>query len=222
MNTLVLRAALIPGLFGCLLVAAMDACAVGAGRADDGDELEKCTPASAVRLLASETATAGYLSNILNQDGSIRAASSRMLNKALDTARSKQPTPLVVFTSTPELSKKSATDDQMCTRYEKSTEKVPIQFSDKHFATADELTDWIMEFTRGKGADGESLYNLCPGRCSPRYTWWIEPAESGMNVRTRVVCGLPRDRDGNRYLLTTELGRACPAEKNQGAETPAQ
>ena len=69
----------------------------------------------------------------------------------------------------------------------------------------DDLTNWIMDFTRGKGADGESLYEQCPGKCSPQYTWWIDPDETGLTVKARAVCGLPRDRDGNKYHLSTAL-----------------
>ena len=213
-------AALPTGLFGCLLSGVMTAFA--AGEKTGIDDFKECVSAPEIKLLASETASAGYVTNILSRPGSIRVASNRMLTSALDTAKSKQPTPLIIFTSTPELSKKSGEDDQMCARHQKDTEKHPLEFEDKHFATADELTEWIMDFTRGKGEDGKSLYELCPGNCSPRYTWWIEPMTSGMKVRSHVVCGLPRDRDGNKYHLTIALAPACSVDDKQEAAKATQ
>jgi hypothetical protein len=193
-----------------------------AGQEAVTDDVKDCSPPSEITPLATETASAGYVSNVLKRAGSIRVASNRLLTSALDTARSKEPMQWVVFTSTPELSKKSDDDDLMCARHEQATEKDPLEFEDKHFASADELTDWLMDFTRGKGADGKSLYEQCPGKCSPRYTWWIEPVEAGMKVRSRVVCGLPRDHDGNKYHLTIALTPACSGDQKQGAEKSAQ
>lgn len=201
--------------FGCLLVALTFAFRVAANDASGGDDANDCIASSEVTPLAAETATAGYVSNVLNRAGSIRAASNRLLISALATAESKQPKQWVIFTSTPELSKKSHGDDQMCAGHEEITRKAPLEFEDRHFATADELTDWIMEFTQGEGADGKSLYEQCPGKCSPRYTWWIEPVVSGMKVKSRVVCGLPRDHDGNKYHLSTALVPACAGGKKQ-------
>lgn len=163
----------------------------------------------------TEAATAGYLANLSNSKGSIRSASGRMLTKAIETAKSSQPRQRVIFQSIPELSKKSTSDDQMCQRHEKATAEEPIVFDDKRFASTDELTDWIMEFTRGNGTDGKSLYEQCPGRCSPQYTWWIDPVESSLVVKARVVCGMPRDRSSDKYQLSTALTAACPATKSE-------
>lgn len=163
----------------------------------------------------TESATAGALANLSNSDGSIRSASNRMLTKAIETAGSSQPPQRVIFSSIPELSKKSTSDDQMCKEHEETTAKAPLQFDDKRFASTDDLTDWIMDFTQGKGAEGKSLYKQCPGKCSPQYTWWIDPVGSELVVNARVVCGMPRDRSSNEYQLTTSLTAICPTTTSQ-------
>lgn len=184
-------------------------CAPAVNASGSGNDNE-CTPSSNVTQLSTETASAGVIANMTNRSNSIRAISHRMLTSAIDTAKSKEPRQQVIFTSMPELSKKTTSDDQMCARHEQATKKHAIEFNDKRFGSADELTDWIMDFTQGKGADGKSLYEQCPGKCSPQYTWRIEPEESSkLKVQARVVCGIPRDRDGDLYHLTTALAVVC-------------
>lgn len=187
----------------------------GAGTAaGDGDAKQRHS-SPIVTPLATETASAGYLSNLTNRSDSIRATSKRMLDSAIETARSEAAVQRVIFKSIPELSTKVDAEDQMCERYERATKKDPIEFEDKRFASVDELTDWIMDFTQGKGADGESLYEQCPGKCSPQYTWRIDPDKTGLTVKARVVCGLPRDRDGNKYHLSTALEASRRAAGSQ-------
>ena len=182
--------------------------------AGDGDAKQRHSP-PIVTPLAAETASAGYLSNLTNRSDSIRATSKRMLDNAIETARSEAGGQRVIFKSIPELSTKADADDQVCGRYQRTTTKQPLEFEDRRFASVDELTDWIMDFTQGKGADGESLYEQCPGKCSPQYTWRIDPDETDLNVRASVVCGLPRDRDGNKYRLSTALEASRRAAGSQ-------
>ena len=165
--------------------------------------------------MVTETASAGFLANLGNRADSIRAISNKMLSSAIEVARSDPSPQRIIFKSIPELSKKTTADDQMCERQEMATRKEPLEFDNKRFATVEELTDWIMEFTQGKGTEGKSLYKQCPGKCSPQYTWWIDPDESELLVKARVVCGLPRDRDGNKYQLSIELTAMCPAAGSQ-------
>lgn len=189
-------------------------CLAAGSASGDGGASQCGAPADGTPL-DTETATASVLANASNSDGSIRSASSRMLTKAIDTAGAAKPTQRVIFTSIPELSKKTTSDDQMCREHEKTTMKAPLTFDDKRFASTDDLTDWIMDFTQGKGAEGKSLYEQCPGKCSPQYTWWIDPVESDLLVKARVVCGMPRDRSGNKYQLTTVLTAICPTTTSQ-------
>ena len=150
-----------------------------------------------------------------NRAGSIRATSNHMLSSAIETTRSDKSVQRIIFKSIPELSKKGADDDQMCARLEQATSQKPLDFDDKRFPTVDDLTDWIMDFTQGEGADGKSLYKQCPGKCSPQYTWWIYPEQTELLVKARVVCGPPRDHDSNKYQLSIEIAPACPVAQSQ-------
>ena len=163
-----------------------------------------------MKTLDTETASAGLIANASNRKGSIRAASGRMLTAAIDEARSTSPPMRVVFKSIPDLSKKSTGDDAMCEQHWDATKDAPIVFDDKQFASTEELTEWIQKFTQGKGDEGKSLYDQCPGKCSPRYTWWIDPDGSGLRVKPMAACGMPRDKDGNQYTLSTALTAICP------------
>jgi hypothetical protein len=185
-------------------------CCVAAGSASGDGGASQCGAQAEGTPLDTESATASVLANVSNSDGSIRSASSRMLTKAIDTAKSSQPPQRVVFSSIPNLSKKKTSDDEMCRQQETATKENPIRFDGKHFASTEDLNDWIMDFTQGKGDDGKSLYAQCPGKCSPQYTWLIDPVESGLAVDARVVCGMPRDRSGNKYQLSTALTAICP------------
>ena len=183
----------------------------GSGAAADGGATTGCAPSPGATPWASATASAGFLANLGNRADSIRAVSKKMLNSAMEIARSDRSPQRIIFKSIPELSNKATADDQMCERHAAATRNKPLEFNDMRFASVDALTDWIMEFTQGKGTQGKSLYEQCPGKCSPQYTWWIDPHTSGLLVKARVVCGLPRDHDGNKYQLSIALTAACPA-----------
>ena len=185
------------------------ACGGGAIRASTASDGAVCIPTAEPTKLESGPASAGYISNMTNSAGSIRAESHRMLTAALEAARSKNPVNWVKFTAIPTIAKDSGESDQACAREEEATRKKPLAFQDKHFDSVDDMTSWIMDFTRGKGDEGQLLYEQCPGKCSPQYTWWIEPQQNGMAVKPTAVCGLPRDKDGNMYALSTALAPPC-------------
>lgn len=184
-------------------------CASGAAPALAAGDGKVCIPTAEPTKLETGSASAGYISNITNSAGSIRAESHRMLTSALESARSKTPPSWVKFTAIPTLAADPGDSAQACAREEQATRSKPLEFDEKQFASVDDMTSWIMDFTRGKGDDGQSLYERCPGKCSPQYIWWIEPKGNGMAVKPSAVCGLPRDRDGNMYALETALAPPC-------------
>ena len=188
---------------------------LGGGAAMANDAGGRCGPSPEVTPLGTATASAGFLANVGNSADSIRANSSRMLSSAIEKAKSDASAQRIIFKSIPELSKKTTSDDEMCARREAVTSKEPLEFGEKRFATVDDLTDWIMDFTQGKGTEGKSLYKQCPGKCSPQYTWWIEPQQSELLVRARVICGRPRDRSGNKYQLSIATTPVCPTAQAQ-------
>lgn len=191
------------------------ACCCGSGSASGDGIVKNCVPSPTDTPIATETASAGYWSNFTNRAGSIRATSKSMLTSAIETATSDDSGRRIIFKSTPELSTKADADDQLCERFEKATTREPLRFDDRRFTSVDELTDWIMAFTQGDGADGKSLYQQCPGNCSPQYTWLIDPGKSELIVEARVVCGLPRDRDSDKYRLSIKLAASCQATKSR-------
>ena len=172
-------------------------------------------PSSEVAPMDTAAASAGFLANAGNREDSIRATSSSMLASAIDKAKSAESPQRIIFKSIPNLSKKTTSDDEMCEQQDKATSQTPLEFNGKRFATVDDLNDWIMDFTQGKGADGKSLYKQCPGKCSPQYTWWIDPREGALLVDARVICGRPRDRSGNKYQLSIAMTPACPVAATQ-------
>lgn len=181
---------------------------VSAAATADGGGTD-CGAARPIDTLDTETASAGLIANASNREGSIREASGRLLTKAIEEARSSTPPRRVIFKSIPDLSKKPTGDDAMCEQHWNTTREAPIVFDDRRFADTDELTAWIQDFTQGKGAEGKSLYEQCPGKCSPQYTWWIDPDASGLSVKPMAACGMPRDKDGNQYTLSTALTDIC-------------
>ena len=185
---------------------------LGGGAAMANDAGGQCGPSPEVTPSDTATASAGFLANAGNSADSIRANSSRMLSSAIEKAQADASPQRIIFKSIPDLSKKTTSDDEMCERQEAATSKNPLEFGDKRFATVDELTDWIMDFTQGKGTEGKSLYKQCPGKCSPQYTWWIEPQKNELLVNARAICGRPRDRSGNKYQLSIAITPACPAQ----------
>lgn len=194
-----------------LSLAIFSVACLASGAAAANDAGADCGSSPELMPLETAVASAGFLANAGNSADSIRAISNRMLSSAIEKAKSAASPQRIIFKSIPDLSKKTTSDDQMCERHQAATSNKPLEFGDKRFATADELTDWIMDFTRGKGTEGKALYKQCPGKCSPQYTWWIDPRESELLVKARVVCGLPRDRSGNKYQLSIALTAACPA-----------
>lgn len=97
-----------------------------------------------------------------------------------------------------------------CLKLEQQTTVTPFEFSEKTFATLDDLNRWIMDFSRGKGAEGKKLYRLCSSNCSPRYTFHIRGSDIGhYRIAAKVLCGLARDRSNKQYALSTALKLNC-------------
>jgi len=202
-DTIMCRRRLFAGVLAIL------ACGSGAALGSTTNTGKVCIPTAEPTKLDSGAASAGYISNITNSAGSISAESHRMLTAALESARSKSPASWVKFTAIPTLAKDPGDSREACGREEQATRDKPLEFEEKHFDSVDDMTSWIMDFTRGQGDEGKQLYEQCPGKCSPQYIWWIEPRQNGMNVKPSAVCGLPRDRDGNMYELTTSIAPPC-------------
>ena len=178
-----------------------------------------CPDPARETLLASELGSAGLVHNMAHHPESLRAIAQRLLEDALngnheqarDCAPNCAPTERseVVYRVTP--ADFLAPEDQraVCLEFESETKDNPLRFESRAFETVDALNDWIMDFSQGRGKDGELLYKQCSSNCSPRYTFLIAEQRTGFEVKTEVLCGLARDRSNNRYRISTALRRRC-------------
>ncbi len=172
--------------------------------------------------LAEAVGPVGVLANLRGAPDSIRAVAKRLLAQALndgardgDDCRGCAQVPMsVVYRVAPIAYIDDVRQREVCLNLEEQTTKSPFVFEKKRFGTVDELNEWIMNFSRGKGTDGKELYRLCSSNCSPRYTFLINGGyQSGFSVESKVLCGRARDRSNRRYSLSTALRPHCAREQ---------
>ncbi len=172
--------------------------------------------------VASAVATAAVLPNLLNSGKSVRAESSRLLSEAGATIEKAVPPdgicpadcvpgerPRVIFRSEPRSVLGSYQHSDRCGALLEETSQQPLEFERRTFDSADALSTWVEEFARGKGSEGQALYDRCEGKCSPRYEWTIARDGELFVLDTRVVCGHARDRSDNEYELSYGLLWTC-------------
>jgi hypothetical protein len=100
-------------------------------------------------------------------------------------------------------------DSPSCQRLLEATRQQPIVYDNRQFDTRDDAEEWYNDLTQGDGADGEDLYNRCPGQCSPSYSSVIYRKNGKFVITTSIVCGHARDKDDNQYRLTSSLRWMC-------------
>lgn len=183
---------------------------------------DTCTPASQDQGIEKKEATASSWANVRNAEGSIRFESQRLLKKALDDltaakapaqicgeACRPEPAPQLLFTSVPKSFLKDYSEAQTCAGFLKTTTAKPFVYSNRTFASADELTSWFSDFSQGSGVDGKDLYERCPGACSPQYTCIVHKEGETFKLNAEVICGHARDKDENAYKLATSYRWSC-------------
>ena len=163
--------------------------------------------------------TVALMANLRNSAGSVSAVAEELLGSALDPGTWPEPAcpddcelagREVVYKVLPTVYIEKSRQRPECLRLESETSEQPLHFESQRFATLEEMTKWIMRFSRGKGEDGKALYRECSSNCSPRYTFLIRNVDGGGFVlEPEVVCGLARDKDSTRYSLTTRLRTSC-------------
>ncbi len=191
--------------------------------------LTPAAPAAAAPELCAATATqladtfgsVGVLANLRRSDGSIRAVAQDLLAAALEQLRQVTPScpggcgageSTIVYTVRPTAYLDADRQRSECRQYERETSASPLRFADHEFDSLDALNEWIMDFSRGKGADGKALYGACASNCSPRYTFLIKPRDgTTLTLDAEVVCGLARDKKVSEYSLSTALMTNCSA-----------
>jgi len=185
---------------------------------------ELCAAAVAERKLADTFGSVGVLANLRRSNGSIRAVAQDLLAAALEQQRQATPScpddciageSTIVYKVRPTAYLDADRQRSECRQYERETSASPLRFADQEFESLDALNEWIMDFSRGRGADGKALYSACASNCSPRYTFLIKPRDgTTLTLDTEVICGLARDKKVSEYSLSTALMTNCSAAPN--------
>jgi hypothetical protein len=195
---------------------------VAPGAAGAAPKAAACAAARHDVPIASELGSAGIMYNIAEHPESIRAVAGRLLNEALTRQKKADPAvkcdacegdakPRIVYRVAPVHLLADKDQDPVCRNLDAETAKRPLEFPARHFGSIPELNDWMMAFSQGRGDEGKQLYAQCAGNCSPRYQFVIAPVDDGLEVETRVQCGLARDRSSDDYEVSTALRIDCNA-----------
>lgn len=179
-----------------------------------------CAPNAHETPIATETGSVGIIKNLAEDPSSIRAIAGRLLNDALmadsknpdtgcDAACAQRANSQIVYRVAPTTYLADEQQLDVCRKFENDTTSHPLTFNQREFRSVDEMNEWIMAFSQGRGEDGRLLYELCSSNCSPRYTFLIAEQNAGYAVRTEVLCGLARDRSNDVYRVSTAVRRTC-------------
>ena len=191
------------------------------GAAEHLEDPERCDTQSVDQELAQTFGSVGVLANLRGTPGSIRAVARQLLSEALEAAPSDVTCPAgcdqtpvtIVYKVMPTTHLDDTKQRNICRNLESKTTKVPFRFAEKRFASLNNLNEWMMDFSRGKGPDGKRLYRMCASNCSPRYTFLIKnPDDGAFQLESEVVCGRARDRSVKRYSLSISLRMKCTAQ----------
>ena len=181
-------------------------------------ESEKGVESETEVPIAQVEATADLWANILTRDGSLAAESNRMLDTALQRVRESAPPAAceqwcngevvaeVIYRSVPRKTLDTYTGQEDC---EQKRQAPPFVVPQQQFADTEAVAEWIQDFSRGKGEAGRALYEKCAGGCSPRYTFFLTPQDNSIGLRASVMSGPKRDREDNRYELSSSYHWVC-------------
>lgn len=141
------------------------------------------------------------------------ALSSAALTSCSETCAEQPASVVAELEVVPALLLKEYQDREHCAAKDLHTRVTPIKFS-AIVANNDELSDWMENLSRGRGAQGEALYKECDRSCSPQYHFRIskdlDPAS--YVVVASVICSHARDKDDNSYRLRAQMRLNCHAE----------
>jgi hypothetical protein len=180
-----------------------------------------CTPLNRPTLVRSTLASAGFFANLRNAPHSVsfqinqilseaRQARSELLARELMCRHScKDAVPAMILRSTPHQTLLDYDEFQRCEELRQTTSRAPIRFSDRRFASAKEAQEWFEDLTQGDGPDGEALYKLCPGRCSPEYTSTEYLHDNSVVTSVSAVCSHARDRSDDQFSISASIVWIC-------------
>lgn len=189
-----------------------------------GQDANKCSSAVRDVRMESTQATASFFANEGNKPGSIRYESGAILEKADNGLASAQKPadlcpqgctlpdkPVIVFRAIPQKFLTSYSDYNKCQKLLEETEKTPFEYN-KDFSSMSEVESWFSDFSRGKGADGQNMYDRCSGQCSPQYEFFIADTNGKLALDADVVCGHARDKDNNMYDISYSYRWQCQGQ----------
>lgn len=189
-----------------------------------GEEADKCSSAVKTVKMESTQATASFFANEANKPGSIRYESGAILEKAdngLPSAEKPEglcpagcalpEKPVIVFRAVPQKFLTNYSDYNMCQKLLEQTEKAPFEYN-KDFSSMSEVESWFSDFSRGKGADGQNMYEKCGGQCSPQYEFFIVDTKGKLSLDADVICGHARDKDNDMYDISYSYKWQCQAQ----------
>lgn len=181
----------------------------------------RCTPLNADIPFRSTLASAGFFANLRNADHSVRFLMDQLLtqseSKASEVAQQEHACTrpcsnsalAVVFSSTPNITLPDYDEHSTCQKLYETTQKDPIVYNKRAFASQEKAEEWYNDLTQGNGVDGADLYERCPGKCSPAYTSLIYKQPDTFIVSTSIVCGHARDKGDGQYRLDASLRWIC-------------
>ena len=184
-------------------------------------DADKCSSAVKTVKMESTQATASFFANEGNKPGSIRYESAAILEKADNGLSSAQKPadlcpagctlpdkPVIVFRAIPQKFLTKYSDYNMCQKLLEQTEKTPFEYN-KEFSSMSGVESWFSDFSRGKGTDGQNMYEKCSGQCSPQYEFFIVDTNGKLALDADVVCGHARDKDNNMYDISYSYEWVC-------------
>jgi hypothetical protein len=168
-------------------------------------------------------ASADTFKNIRSADGSLKAESKKMVERALQDVDGKRPAGFscaagcsvrseVIFIVRPAQYQTDYSDEEHCAALLKETSGAAISFPKKSFtgeSSVEDLTEWIGQFSQGKGEEGSKLYDKCDKSCSPSFRYSIDKTDSGISLLPSSVCGHARDKSDNNYDLSVTFHYSC-------------
>ncbi len=188
---------------------------------ENGFPVGSCSSESKQVEVGERLASASTYANYWKKEGSVSFETEGLFQKAEDQypeiskpegicpEQCGASTPLFLFESIPNKRKESYEEYEKCAALLKDTEQDPIVYERRTFATRDEAIEWYQDLTRGKGDDGEDLYDRCDGSCSPAYETIATKEGESVVVSSRIVCGHARDKSDNQYLLRASFVWVC-------------
>jgi hypothetical protein len=176
-----------------------------------------CPMVGPEQRLSDTTGSIGFMANFRGTKDSIASVAKELLQRAMVRkaqfhceAECQPRMSEVIYRVEPIAFQPRSKQRPECLQLEQDTATAPFEFGELSFTALDDLNDWIMDFSRGKGVEGKKLYRQCSSNCSPRYTFRIRGSQSTRYwITVEVLCGLARDKSNKRYALSTAIRLDC-------------